>query len=197
VIARNNEGDGISWQVCHDVTVEGCQSYGHRGLGLHPGSGSQRPVIRNNLVRDCRIGLFWCWGVKHGIAEGNVICACSEYGISIGHRDTDNVMRDNQVYDSGKAGLYFRPEEPTIRSAHRNRIESNLFQNAGTEEQPGVGIDLAGAVDGVELCQNQILNPPDGHMRTGIRIARGVTNLVLMGNQMVGVEYDVEDQRRG
>src|SRR5262249_53565088 len=27
VTARNNNGDGISWQVCHDVTVEGCHSH--------------------------------------------------------------------------------------------------------------------------------------------------------------------------
>ena len=42
-IAHDQNGDGISWQVCHDVTVEGCRSHDHTGLGLHPGSGSLRP----------------------------------------------------------------------------------------------------------------------------------------------------------
>ena len=50
VTARNYNGDGISWQVCHDVTVENCHSHDHTGLGLHPGSGSQRPVIKNNRL---------------------------------------------------------------------------------------------------------------------------------------------------
>ncbi|MGC8639778.1 MAG: right-handed parallel beta-helix repeat-containing protein, partial [Isosphaeraceae bacterium] len=51
VIARDNNGDGISWQICHDVRVENCQSHGHAGLGLHPGSGSQRPIMRHNQIR--------------------------------------------------------------------------------------------------------------------------------------------------
>ena len=43
VEARNYNGDGISWQICHDVIVEHCHSHDHTNLGLHPGSGSQRP----------------------------------------------------------------------------------------------------------------------------------------------------------
>src|SRR5687768_13008796 len=34
VTARNYNGDGISWQICHDVTVEDCRSLDHPGLGL-------------------------------------------------------------------------------------------------------------------------------------------------------------------
>jgi len=34
VTARNYNGDGVSWQVCHDVLVENCTSEGHAGLGL-------------------------------------------------------------------------------------------------------------------------------------------------------------------
>ena len=197
VIARNNEGDGISWQICDDVVVERCESVGHRGLGLHPGSGSQRSVIRHNAIRDCRIGLFWCWGVKHGLAEANEIHSCSEYGISIGHRDTHNVICSNRVYDSGKAGLYFRPEEPPFRCAHRNVVESNLFQGGGTAEAPGVGIDVAGAVEGVVLCRNRIVNPPGGQMLTGIRISPHVTQLSLEENEITGVASAVEDLREG
>ena len=36
VTARNFNGDGISWQVCHDVRVENCHSYDNAGYGLHP-----------------------------------------------------------------------------------------------------------------------------------------------------------------
>ena len=195
VTARNNEGDGISWQICNDVTVEHCQSFDHRGLGLHPGSGSQRPVIRHNVIRNCGTGLFWCWGVKHGLAEDNEIRSSGDYGISIGHRDTDNAMRNNRVYDSGKVSLYFRPDEPAVRCAHRNVVESNLFENAGTAESPGIGIDLAGAVEGVELRYNRIVNPPDGHMKTGIRVGKDVSDLTLDGNVTSGVEQEVDDQR--
>ena len=40
---------------------------------MHPGSGSQRPRILNNRLEDNDLGLFWCWGVKFGLAEGNWI----------------------------------------------------------------------------------------------------------------------------
>jgi hypothetical protein len=40
VEARNYNGDGISWQICHDVVVENCHSHDNTNLGLHPGSGS-------------------------------------------------------------------------------------------------------------------------------------------------------------
>jgi len=69
VTAKNYNGDGISWQICHDVLVENCVSENHTGLGLHPGSGSQRPVMRNNRLIGNSIGLFFCWGVRHGLAD--------------------------------------------------------------------------------------------------------------------------------
>ncbi len=62
VEARNNHGDGISFQICHDVVVEGCTSRDHSGLGLHPGSGSQRPLMRGNTLSGNAIGIFFCWG---------------------------------------------------------------------------------------------------------------------------------------
>jgi hypothetical protein len=71
VTARKYNGDGISWQVCHDVVVEGCHSHDHAGLDLHPGSGSQRPVIRGNRLERNDIGLFFCGGgeVRRGREE--------------------------------------------------------------------------------------------------------------------------------
>ena len=34
VEARNNNGDGISWQICHDIVVENCHSHDNADLGL-------------------------------------------------------------------------------------------------------------------------------------------------------------------
>ncbi|MBM3290987.1 MAG: hypothetical protein FJY92_12625, partial [Candidatus Hydrogenedentes bacterium] len=125
VTARNNNGDGISWQICHDVTVEDCHSHDNKDLGLHPGSGSQRPLIRNNRLERNGIGIFFCWGVKYGLAEKNRIVDCRDYGISIGHRDNENLVRDNDVLRSGKAGVLFRPERGEGFTAQGNRIENN------------------------------------------------------------------------
>jgi len=83
VTTRNYNGDGASWQICHDVLVEECRSHDNAGLGLHPGSGSQRPIMRRNLLERNSIGLFFCWGVKFGLAEANTIDDNTSYGIAI------------------------------------------------------------------------------------------------------------------
>jgi len=57
---------------------------------LHPGSGLQRPVIHGY-----NIGLFFCWGVRHDLAEKNIIEDTKSSGISVGHHDTDNLIRNN------------------------------------------------------------------------------------------------------
>src|SRR3954469_22784284 len=49
---RNYNGDGISFQQSNDVTVERCVSEDNASLGLHPGSGSQRPTVRSNVARN-------------------------------------------------------------------------------------------------------------------------------------------------
>ncbi|MCH7728748.1 MAG: right-handed parallel beta-helix repeat-containing protein, partial [Planctomycetes bacterium] len=144
VEARNYNGDGISWQICHDVVVENCHSHDHAGLGLHPGSGSQRPLIRNNRMERNSQGLFWCWGVKFGLAENNKMIDNRDYGISIGHCDTDNVMRNNEIIGSGKVGILFRNDTRGQDFwANRNRIEKNRIINSGASE--GIGIDIQGS----------------------------------------------------
>ena len=104
VTARNYNGDGMSWQICHDVLVEDCHSHDHTGLGLHPGSGSQRSLIRRNRMSGNDQGLFFCWGVKWALAEKNYIENSKRFGISIGHHDTDNIVRNNEIRASGEVG---------------------------------------------------------------------------------------------
>ena len=50
-VVRDYHGDGISFQQSNDVTVVDCVSEGNADLGLHPGSGSQRPVVKNCVAR--------------------------------------------------------------------------------------------------------------------------------------------------
>ena len=44
VTARHSNGDGISWQVCHDVVVESCHSHDNADLGLHPDLAADQDV---------------------------------------------------------------------------------------------------------------------------------------------------------
>jgi len=131
-------GDGISWQIVHDVLVENCNISNMAVLGLHPGSGSQRPVMRNNKIRNCDVGIFWCWGVCNGIAENNHITGSKKHGISTGHRDNDNILRGNTISGSGEAEIYFRPERSADHTSNRVLIEDNIIESSA--DVPGISV---------------------------------------------------------
>lgn len=194
VTARNYNGDGISWQICHDVVVEDCHSHDHTGLGLHPGSGSQRTVIRGNKLQRNNIGVFFCWGVKFGLAEKNVIEDSRSYGISIGHRDTDNVICANEVLRSGKAGVLFRPERGKAFAPHRNRLEHNRIIDSGGED--GIGIDVQGETESVVLLQNQLQETRQPLARVGIRLGAQTRDIRMSDNRIDGFAVAVSDLRQ-
>jgi hypothetical protein len=194
VTARNYNGDGLSWQICHDVLVENCHSHDHAGLGLHPGSGSQRPMIRGNRVARNDIGIFFCWGVKFGIAEKNRIESCRSSGVSIGHRDNNNLIRDNEIVGSGKVGLLFRPERGKAFAPHRNRVENNRIIDSGPED--GIGIDVQGETDAIVLARNEIRETRMPMKRVGIRLGAQAGAVELVENRIDGLAVAVADLRK-
>jgi hypothetical protein len=194
VTARNYNGDGISFQVCHDVEVRDCHAHDNADLGVHPGSGSQRPRIVANRLERNTIGLFWCWGVKFGLAEQNVIDGNRDYGISIGHNDNNNVMRNNNVLNSGKVGILFRDDgRGKDFWAHRNVIENNRIVNSGGPD--GVGIDVQGRTRDLAITGNELREDRAPLSRTGIRIAREAGSITLADNRFIGLARPVQDQR--
>ena len=187
VTARNYNGDGISWQICHDVLVENCTSENNADLGLHPGSGSQRPVMRGNTLRNNGIGIFFCWGVKYGLAEKNEIEG-NRIGISIGHRDTDNLITGNTVKDSKANGVLFRPERGASFAGHRNRIENNNLVNNGPDD--GFAIDIQGGTEGIQIVNNEIKETRGSSKRVAVRKGPDTKDITMKGNKISGFAAD-------
>lgn len=183
ITARNYNGDGISWQICHDVLVENCVSENNKGLGLHPGSGSQRPVIRNNTLSGNDIGLFFCWGVKYGLAEGNTITG-NRVGISIGHRDTDNLVTGNTINASKAQGILFREERGPSFAGHRNRIEGNTLRDNGPED--GAAIEIKGGTESIRITGNDIVETRGPAKRVPVRQGPETKDIIVEGNQVNG-----------
>lgn len=191
---RNYNGDGISFQICHDVAVENCHSHDNTNLGIHPGSGSQRPLIRNCILERNDQGLFWCWGVKFGLAEGNRMIDNRSYGTSIGHNDTDNVLRNNTISGSGKVGILFRDDNRGRDFwANRNLIENNRISDTGGAD--GIAIDIQGQTKDVRLVNNELFETRQPMNRIGIRVGRQAGNIQLAENAIKGFETAVLDQR--
>lgn len=190
VETRNYNGDGISFQICHDVVVENCYSHDNADLGVHPGSGSQRPIIRNCRLHRNGLGLFWCWGVKYGLAERNEILDNRNYGVSIGHNDTNNVMRFNRIVGSGKAGIIFRDENRGKDFwANRNTLEHNQIENSGGPD--GIAIDIQGQTKDVRIAHNDIRETREPQRRIGIRVGAACQRMDLSENRFSGLWRDV------
>ena len=154
-VARNYNGDGISFQISDNVHVINCESFGQTGYGVHPGTGSA-----NSEVEHCRlhnngdIGLFLCWRVRHGRFHDNVIEDNGHYGISIGHKDTDNEFAGNTIARNGVSGVYFREETP-VNSGNRNTFRDNkVLDNGGAKA--GYGFYIAAHVNDTVITGNEI-----------------------------------------
>ena len=195
-VVRSYHGDGISFQQSNDVLVESCVSENNAGLGLHPGSGSQRPIVRGCVARgNGEDGLFLCWRVRHGLFEKNVLENNGRFGISIGHKDTDNLLRENLVRANQSDGVFFRNESLGM-AGHRNRLENNVIENNGTKE-PASGIRIRGETKDLVFKGNVIRDtrPPEDRRQTvGIRIDEPAGKVMLDGNQ-IDAKTAVEDKR--
>ena len=166
VTARNYNGDGFSFQVCDDIQFHNCQALDNADLGFHPGSGSQRPVFRECTARGNSLGLFFCWSVSDGLVENCRLSENRRYGISIGHRDTDNAIRNCTIERNDEIGILFRNETMAFRAGHRNLIENCLLRDNGTGKD-GIGIDIQGRTEDVTISNTKLENTTGGKTENG------------------------------
>jgi parallel beta-helix repeat protein len=196
-VVRGFNGDGISFQQSNDVEVVDCISEGNAELGLHPGSGSQRAVVRGCTARgNGTDGLFLCWRVRHGTFEENRLEGNGRFGISIGHKDSDNLLRGNHIIGNGSNGVFFRDETAGM-SPHRNRVEHNVIEDNGRE--PGTaGIRVRGEPSGLVFEGNEIRDTRGGSGQTqtvGIQV-EGRVGPVEVGSNRIEAGTVVDDRRR-
>ena len=195
-VVRDYNGDGISFQQSNDVTVAGCVCQNNNYLGIHPGSGSQRPHISNCIARNNGTdGLFLCWRVRHGLFEDNILEGNGQFGISIGHKDSDNLIRRNVVRSNSRDGIFFRNETLGM-AAHRNRLEENIIENNGTAGQ-AAGIRIRGQTNNLVFKNNIIRDTRKDELQSqtvGIRIEEQVGRVILEGNK-IKAKTAVEDRR--
>jgi hypothetical protein len=193
VTVRDFYCDGIVWGISHDVLVEDCRLHDGVRLALHSGSGSQRSIVRGNRVQHCNEGVYFCWGAQHGLYERNVIEDC-KYGMTLGHSDTDNLIRENDIRRSGEAGIHFRGGNKAF-APHRNRIERNRIADSGGEK--GIAIDINGEAESVAILNNELWETRAPASRIGILIAPETHDIRCEGNQIRGFSVPISDLRKG
>ena len=194
VTARDFNGDGFSFQVCNDCHFENCQALNNADLGFHPGSGSQRPIFKGCIAKGNKQGLYWCWGACDGLAENCTLSDNVQYGTNIGHRDTDNVIRNCVIERNGETGVIFRKEPDDYRPGDRNRIEGCVIRDNGGAEGD-CGIDIQWKTHDITIVNCRFENSRDGKQKVAIRISPEAERIKLEGNTFTGCPVEVEDQR--
>ena len=174
-------GDGISFQQGVDTLLEDCTCEDNAGLGLHPGSGSVKPVIRRcTCRRNGADGIFYCLRVSFSLCEGCVVEDNGRHGISIGGRDTDHLIRGNTIRGNGACGVFFREAE-RVMAGNRCQVEANEIagncQSAGEAE-----VHVAGCVADVHILGNRIR--PACPRVAAIKVAAGTEGVVIHGNEI-------------
>jgi parallel beta-helix repeat protein len=186
-VARNYNGDGISFQISENVHVLNSESFGQTGYGVHPGTGSANSVVEHcHLHNNGDIGLFLCWRVRHGQFRDNVIEDNGHYGISIGHKDTDNEFTNNTIARNGVSGVYFREETP-LNSGNRNTFRNNKVLDNGSAKA-GYGFYIAARVNDTVIAGNQISDTrgPNATQRYAVYRAKGAGSVRLENNTIEG-----------
>jgi len=130
-------------------------------------------------------GLFLCWRVRHGLFEGNTLENNGRFGISIGHKDTDNLLRLNKVRSNHEDGICFRNESLGM-AGHRNRLEENIIENNGVKRDVA-GIRVRGETRELVLDRNVIRDTRTGDQKrqvVGIKLEEKAGPLKLNDNQI-------------
>jgi hypothetical protein len=192
VHARRCQGDGICCITSRKVSIEECEAEGNVEYGVHLGSHS--PECR---VSGCRIhhngadGLYLCWGVRRGEFTENGIHHNGHIkirsGISIGHKDTDNLISGNHIFRNFKHGIAFR-EKTEANGAHRNVLRRNTIEDNGSAGSPGCGIYVSGVTHDILLERNTVRRTAGRktHQQNGLYLAAGVSRVQMRGNRMSG-----------
>jgi hypothetical protein len=194
VVARHYNGDGFSFQVCDDIHLEGCKSENNANLGFHPGSGSQRPVFARCESRGNSQGIFFCWGVSDGLVDACRLTDNHDFGLSIGHRDTDTRIVNSLIENNARGGILFRDEgERVFLAGHRTSIESSIIRDNGFAAQ-GAGVDIRGQVHDTIIRHNRLEDSGQDKQKIGIRIRGDMDRTHIEDNTFIGLEDDIRSE---
>jgi polygalacturonase len=191
----NNQGDGILTVSSEHTTIEDCEGAYNTYHGIHPGSHSPWTVVRRCVMHhNGSDGLYICWGIRESEFTDNVIYnngirkVGKRNGISIGHKDTDNLIARNHIYENAVAGIYFR-QKTEANGAHRNIIRDNIIENNGLAEHSdkGYGIFISGISHDIRIENNTIRETRSGNeaiQKNALCLQAGVSKVQMVNNKI-------------
>ncbi len=185
VHVKDFNGEGITWQITENVTVQNCEIEGSGNIGLHPGTGSPKSKILNNNVHHNTVdGMFICWRVHHSVVKNNQFHHNGRHGICTGHKDSDVVFEENHIFENGQDGVNLR-QENTRNSPHRNTFINNLIENNGQSGE-GYGFAVYSEPQDLVLKDNIIRDTGKGTQKAAVFLLEKVPKVKMEDNQISG-----------
>jgi hypothetical protein len=147
-------------------------------------------------------GLYVCWGVRESEFTDNIIYYNGirgdtnfpdhgkRGGISTGHKDTDNLIARNHIYENASYGIHFRTKTEA-NGAHRTTIRENIIENNGLpgHVERGCGISISGITHDIIIDNNIIRETRTGSDRlqkNALQIGQGVSRVQMLNNKISG-----------
>jgi polygalacturonase len=203
ITSINSQGDGILVISSEHTTVEDCEAAYNSYHGIHPGSHSPWTIVQRCYIHhNGSDGLYICWGVRESEFTDNVIYYNGirenttfpdngkRHGISIGHKDTDNLIARNHIYENASEGIHFR-HKTEANGAHRTTIRENIIENNGLpgHVERGCGISINAITHDIIIDNNIIRETRTGNDRlqkNALQIEQGVSRVQMVNNKISG-----------
>ena len=134
-------GDGFSIQGGDNTSITNCIAEHCLGNGLHPGTSGTNGIWADNIARfNGKCGLFFCWGIRHLLVQGNQLYNNKMHGIGNigegGSGDRYNIINANFCYNNGMSGI-------DCYKGGNNIVTNNVCENNSQAEPgryPGIGV---------------------------------------------------------
>jgi hypothetical protein len=120
------------------------------------------------------------------------VYANQRHGISIGHKDTDNLFENNRVYENARNGIHFRNENEQ-NGGHRNTFMKNTIENNGVDGDAAYGFYVGGETHDIFIRNNTIRSAGKGNQVGAIFIGESAQRVTIEKNEISGHEEIVRE----
>jgi hypothetical protein len=186
---RAFKGEGLGFQMCSDVHIADCRFADNTGNGYHPGAGSTGVRFDRCVAADNgAAGFFFCVRANHVTVRDSTFVANRVCGVSVGTRDSHNLLERCAMKDNDGPGLLFRETEEPV-AMHDCRIAGcKISGNAGVS---GHGqVDVLGEAHDLELVRNEIRGSVSS--KPGIFVSPSAHHVRISGNHITDCNPDVD-----
>jgi parallel beta-helix repeat protein len=137
--------------------------------------------------------MYFCWNVTDGFVDNCTFTDNIKYGISIGHRDTDNLIQNCLIENNKEVGILFRKDDDDdFFAGNRNLIKNCTIRDNGTAKQ-GVGIDVTWKTKDISIENTKFISSQAGIQKIGIQLGKDTEGIKTTGNTFEKIDVEVKN----